>query len=119
MLYACRSLYILTSDQRYYELALQYKLDCLRLLQEAISTSTMDATIIDAIIPRALQLASDELALGDVSTCKSHMDAVVRMVVLKGGMEKIDSMHGFLRQMVSVFACSEQLQAADRAIQEA
>jgi hypothetical protein len=61
LLYACRSLYILTSDQRYYELALHYKLDCLRLLQEAISSSTMNAAIIDAVIPRALQLASDEV----------------------------------------------------------
>lgn len=46
------------------------------------------------------------------------MDAVVRMVVLKGGMDRVDAMHGFLRQMVSVFACSEQLQAADRILQE-
>ncbi|KAI0141505.1 hypothetical protein BJ166DRAFT_541701 [Pestalotiopsis sp. NC0098] len=117
-LYACRSLHILTKDRYYYELALYYKLECLRLLQEALSSPAMTATTMDVIIPRALQLASDELALGDVPTCKSHMDGVVRMVVLKGGMDKVDAMHGFLRQMVSVFACSEQLQAADRLIRE-
>ncbi|KAK9421703.1 hypothetical protein SUNI508_05633 [Seiridium unicorne] len=60
----------------------------------------MDATTIDTMIPRALQLASDELARGDSQTCKNHMDAVVRMVRIKGGMSKVDSMHGFLREMV-------------------
>ncbi|KAK6079752.1 WW domain-containing oxidoreductase 3 [Seiridium cupressi] len=45
----------------------------------------MDATTTDTMILRALQLASDELALGDLQTCKSHMHAKVRMVRMKGG----------------------------------
>jgi hypothetical protein len=47
--------------------------------------------------------------MGDKATCKTHMNAVVRMVKLNGGIERIVGMNGFLRQMVSVFACKEQL----------
>lgn len=60
-LYACRSLHILTKNHCYYELALRYKLECLRLLQEVLTSSSVTAITIDAVIPRALQLASDEV----------------------------------------------------------
>jgi hypothetical protein len=42
--------------------------------------------------------------------CKAHMDGIVKMVKLNGGLANIRGMSGFLRQMVGVFACKEQLE---------
>ncbi|ETS86544.1 hypothetical protein PFICI_00372 [Pestalotiopsis fici W106-1] len=78
LLYACRSLHMLTNDRRYYELALHYKLECLRLLQEGISLATMDDPTMDIIISRALQLASDE-----VRHDFPHHSVVTRLLTLQ------------------------------------
>lgn len=44
-----------------------------------------------------------KLALGDLATCKKHMNAVVSITKLLGGIAQVDAMDGFLRQMVTVF----------------
>ncbi|KAH6648418.1 hypothetical protein BKA67DRAFT_363487 [Truncatella angustata] len=119
LLYACRSLFILTGNKRYYQMALYYKMRCLRLVNDAISALATEPKLVETTIPRVLQLASDELAMGDTATCKHHMDAVVRLVKLQGGMSKLNSMNGFLRQMVAVFAGPKRIQDISRWLPDA
>jgi hypothetical protein len=61
MLYACRSLYVLTGETGYYDLALRYKLACMSIVNDEISASSGTGTVGPVMIARVLQLASDEL----------------------------------------------------------
>ncbi|KAH8676227.1 hypothetical protein BX600DRAFT_508401 [Xylariales sp. PMI_506] len=113
LLFACRSLHILTRDPAYYQLALGYKMVCLRALGEAVSRVRAAGTVRDTTIASALQMASDELSSGDVAACKNHMEAVVAMVKMSGGLSRIVGMNGFLRQMFKAFACRKSLEDVD------
>ncbi|KAK3387826.1 hypothetical protein B0H63DRAFT_521847 [Podospora didyma] len=73
-------------------MATEYKLTCIRSLNEAISTESSrrrdgqeGLVISDATITKVLLLAMDEIALGDFSTTLRHLRGAAKMVELNGG----------------------------------
>ncbi|KAI0506296.1 hypothetical protein F5B22DRAFT_624343 [Xylaria bambusicola] len=108
---SCRSLYARTGVTRYYQLALQYKAACLRLLVESIAaTCTSNEPVIsDIILSTVLQLASDELIAGDLGAWGKHVDAINEIVRLSGGLDKIQGMKGLLRKLIEVLSSENVL----------
>ncbi|OTB08342.1 hypothetical protein M426DRAFT_19018 [Hypoxylon sp. CI-4A] len=122
---ACRSLHAHTGVESYYRHALRYKAVCLSILTEAIkdllgtgeephSTSVVKDTTLSTV----MQLASDEFVAGDADACRSHFRALNQMIRLKGGMDTIQGMNGFLRWMVKVLPEKYQCQTEGIAIEQ-
>ncbi|KAI0431922.1 hypothetical protein F5Y09DRAFT_303399 [Xylaria sp. FL1042] len=109
---ACRSLHARTGFAHYYQHALQYKVACLRLLAESIAaTFTSGAPkISDITISTVLQLASDELATGDLLAWRRHINAIDEMVRLSGGLDKVGGMKGLLRKLIEAISSENAFQ---------
>ncbi|KAI0545095.1 hypothetical protein F4679DRAFT_562331 [Xylaria curta] len=109
---SCRSLYVRTGVTRYYQYALRYKVACLRLLTESIAatySASCEPIISDIIISTILQLASDELIVGDLVAWGKHVNAISEIVRLSGGLDKIQGMKGLLRNLIEVLSSKDIL----------
>ncbi|KAH6678728.1 hypothetical protein B0J14DRAFT_330760 [Halenospora varia] len=82
---ACRTLSSVTSKQYLEKLALKYRARCIKALSSKIaSTNTALST---ESIAMMLMLTTDEFYLGTADTMRYHVDAMRRVVALKGGLE--------------------------------
>ncbi|KAK6826134.1 hypothetical protein PG987_013628 [Apiospora arundinis] len=106
LLFACRHLYFCTEKATYKEQALQYKGACLSSLKESLSRDGQAGKATDTTIAKALQMASDELADGEIGVSRFHMHAVKEMVISKRGIGTL-GMDGFLAKCVSMFTRKE------------
>ncbi|KIV79578.1 hypothetical protein PV11_07128 [Exophiala sideris] len=100
LLAACRHLFEhgkLSQKERFTQLATQYKLACVRSLRQAIST---ELCFTDATVTKAVMLAYDELATGNVVMWRHHLDGAVRMVKVNGGPQTL-GLDGFLEHVIS------------------
>ncbi|KAL7928210.1 hypothetical protein V8C35DRAFT_318676, partial [Trichoderma chlorosporum] len=82
--------------------ATQYKLVCLRTLNEAISSSTGKWSFSDSIIAETMVLAMDEISLGDLETSRRHMQGAFKMIELNGGPQTL-GLNGFLEMVFHKF----------------
>ncbi|KAK0707266.1 hypothetical protein B0H67DRAFT_587140 [Lasiosphaeris hirsuta] len=82
-------------------LATSYKLLCVRALGEVISRDRGSSTLCfsDAVVAQTLELAHDEIALGDWATGCKHVRGAVRMVELNGGTHTL-GLNGFLEAVL-------------------
>lgn len=81
-------------------------LDCLlfrgqslHLINEAIRGSSTD--ISDAIIGTVATLCNLDILNGNVPTARVHMAGLLKMVALRGGIERLGKMPNFLVKLVS------------------
>ncbi|UKZ48089.1 hypothetical protein TrVGV298_002325 [Trichoderma virens] len=88
--------------QLFTEHATQYKLVCLKTLNEAISSSTLQGPFSDPVIAETMILALDEISLGDFETSRRHMKGALRMVELNGGPQTL-GLNGFLEMVLHKF----------------
>lgn len=127
-LIACRHLTETNSERpeekgRYMQLALQYKVSCLKSLNKSISSEIENASIIsDSTFATAMMLASDEvsasqyhlkygpkaliplkfkLSLGDYSMARNHISGILRMAQHNGGPQNLGC-NGFMRHLLYV-----------------
>ncbi|KAL5350410.1 hypothetical protein ACLOAV_003978 [Pseudogymnoascus australis] len=98
---ACRHLVEQQEQLKYLQLATQYKLYCIRALQNAIS-SEVSSLISDGTVGIGILMAYDELWLGDISMTKCHLQGILKMTEHNGGMHTLGS-NGFLERLVRKF----------------
>jgi len=100
---ACRHLFKNQPQQQQYymQLAIEYKLYCVRALREAIS-SEISSLISDSSVAIVILLAYDELQLGDLTTSRRHVRGMIQMVEHNGGPQTLGS-NGFLERLVYKF----------------
>ncbi|KFY51226.1 hypothetical protein V496_08885 [Pseudogymnoascus sp. VKM F-4515 (FW-2607)] len=98
---ACRHLVEQQQQLKYLQLATQYKLYCIRALQNAIS-SEVSSLISDGTVGIGILMAYDELWLGDISMTKCHLQGILKMTEHNGGMHTLGS-NGFLERLVRKF----------------
>ncbi|KAH8888977.1 hypothetical protein GQ53DRAFT_870684 [Thozetella sp. PMI_491] len=99
---ACRSLMQCAPTEAaggdYAQMALRYRVNCIRSTNAAVTAE--GASISNATIAKVLVMCADEYLRGNLDVCGVHADAIVRMVLLKGGL--MDPGIGeFLKRMVS------------------
>ncbi|KAK5989638.1 hypothetical protein PT974_07892 [Cladobotryum mycophilum] len=105
LLLTCRNLSREQGNPRYAQLAIVYKLACLRSLNKILESA--ERLVNDATIAQVLYLAADEFALDDRKASKHHIMAAQKMTEMKGGPEKL-GMNGFLAALVETFTCAER-----------
>ncbi|KAK5652993.1 hypothetical protein OQA88_9279 [Cercophora sp. LCS_1] len=83
-------------QERYAELAVRYKVLCVRAVSQAIGSSgTGVGSFSDTVFAETLALAFDELLLGDQVMIKRHVQGAVHMVESNGGWHTL-GLNGFL-----------------------
>ncbi|KAJ5606602.1 hypothetical protein N7510_009383 [Penicillium lagena] len=85
-------------QQRFLNLAMQYKLGCVRALQEKISRQMPPFS--DSTVATVVMLAFDELFLHDARMSRQHIGGAVKMVSLNGGPQNL-GLNGFLEHLLS------------------
>ncbi|KAI0394185.1 hypothetical protein F5Y17DRAFT_429254 [Xylariaceae sp. FL0594] len=116
---ACRNLHARTGSSHFYQSALRYKAACLRLLAESIATAMQTSStplISDTTMSAVLQLASDEIVIGDTLAWSSHINAIGEMVRLCGGLDRVRGMNGFLRKVIEVLSREKALRRTCRSL---
>ncbi|KAJ3549027.1 hypothetical protein NM208_g727 [Fusarium decemcellulare] len=83
LLASSRHLSLVQCEKEYSEIAIQYKLNCVKSLRDAISTG--DPALSRAAITRALVLTLDELMLGDLAMASKHVAAAAHILQIGGG----------------------------------
>ncbi|KAL7803309.1 hypothetical protein V8C44DRAFT_280811 [Trichoderma aethiopicum] len=95
---ACRSLLVFHPENDTYRVSLlKYKSECFEILRAALSTP--DRRISDCTIALALVLATEEFLCGSVEY-RLHGEAVIKMVRMRGGIEKLGS-NGILGHLLA------------------
>ncbi|VUC30948.1 unnamed protein product [Clonostachys rosea] len=87
--------------QRYMELAVKYKLSCVKSLNETISDEVVNI-ISDATVATVVMLACDEFWIKEPSTAKRHLDGALQMVNHNGGPQTL-GLNGFLEHVLYKF----------------
>ncbi|KAE8449441.1 hypothetical protein EG329_008049 [Mollisiaceae sp. DMI_Dod_QoI] len=82
---ACRTLSVVTSKQYLDKLALRYRARSIQALSSKIASMTT-ALSTEAIV-MMLMLTTDEFYMGSVETMRYHVNAMQRVVKLKGGLQ--------------------------------
>ncbi|KUJ23874.1 uncharacterized protein LY89DRAFT_679159 [Mollisia scopiformis] len=82
---ACRTLSVVTSKQYLGKLALKYRARCIEALSTKIA-SMSTALSIEAIA-MMLMLTTDEFYMGSATSMRYHVNAMQRVVKLKGGLQ--------------------------------
>ncbi|KAL5358174.1 hypothetical protein BJX96DRAFT_36913 [Aspergillus floccosus] len=98
---SCRHLaarYGVQEEGYFGRLSLQYKLRCLRSLQDAIVSDM--PLLSDSTISQAIMLAYDELFVCDERMLKHHVQGAIRMVELNGGLQSL-GLDGLLAHFLS------------------
>ncbi|KAK7230041.1 hypothetical protein V2G26_002211 [Clonostachys chloroleuca] len=106
LLIACRHLAANKSlepdgQQRYMELAVKYKLSCVKGLNETISDEVV-SIISDATVATVVMLACDEFWIKEPSTARRHLDGALQMVNHNGGPQTL-GLNGFLEHVLYKF----------------
>ncbi|CAH0054536.1 unnamed protein product [Clonostachys solani] len=106
LLIACRHLAANKSldpdgHQRYMELAVKYKLSCVKGLNETISDEVV-SIISDATVATVVMLACDEFWIKEPSTARRHLDGALQMVNHNGGPQTL-GLNGFLEHVLYKF----------------
>ncbi|KAE9369289.1 hypothetical protein N431DRAFT_493119 [Stipitochalara longipes BDJ] len=82
---ACRTLSVVTSKQYLDKLALRYRERCIKALSSKISS--LETALSMEAIAMMLMLTTDEFYMGSAETMRYHVDAMRRVVKLKGGLQ--------------------------------
>ncbi|KPM38265.1 hypothetical protein AK830_g8296 [Neonectria ditissima] len=99
LLGACRHLSMVNSEEKFAEIAVQYKLSYVKSLRETISTQSPSSKRI--AVTKALVLAFDEIMVGDISMATNHVLGAIRIVETGGGPQAIG-----LSDFVLQFLCT-------------
>lgn len=83
------------ANHEYYQLAMMYKLECIRSVNEAIAAE--GPTITETTIAKTLLLCADEFMCDDLNALALHFEGMNNMIRLKGGLSNV-GVNGFLRQ---------------------
>lgn len=114
----------LQQQQQFTNLAIRYKLVCVRALSDAISSGAKTMTFSDSVVAETMVLAFDEvsvqridsnnelgafpivnsefslqISLGDLAMSRRHVQGAVRMVELNGGSQTL-GLNGFLEMVL-------------------
>ncbi|KAI2705214.1 transcriptional regulator family: Fungal Specific TF [Penicillium roqueforti] len=91
-LVSCRHLsqYLPHNGPYFVQLALQYKIACVRSLREAISSSEIHSPISDSTLALPLFLAHDEILVGDGPSTKIHVQGAIQMARHNRALDKTD-----------------------------
>ncbi|PMD42718.1 hypothetical protein L207DRAFT_510943 [Hyaloscypha variabilis F] len=82
---ACRTLSVVTSKQYLDRLSLKYREICIKALSSKIAS--LETALRTETIVMMLMLTTDEFYVGSAETMRYHIDAMRRVVKLKGGLQ--------------------------------
>ncbi|KAK1751952.1 hypothetical protein QBC47DRAFT_416452 [Echria macrotheca] len=108
MLRSCRHLasVVTTGDDAHRDrrrefdaLASRFKLACIQALQGAIAASDRSGRFSDSIVAQTLELAHDEIKLGERARSRDHIRGAYRMVEMNGGSHTL-GLNGFLETVL-------------------
>ncbi|KAL7953844.1 hypothetical protein V8C34DRAFT_317832 [Trichoderma compactum] len=98
LLSSCRNLALrghrAQENHEYSQLAMMYKLECIRSVNEAIAAEGL--TITETTIAKTLLLCADEFMCDDLNALALHFEGMNNMIKLKGGLSNV-GVSGFLR----------------------
>ncbi|KAH0525927.1 hypothetical protein TsFJ059_009325 [Trichoderma semiorbis] len=83
------------ANHEYSQLAMMYKLECIRSVNEAIAAE--GPTITETTIAKTLLLCADEFMCDDLNASALHFEGMNNMIKLKGGLSNV-GVNGFLRK---------------------
>ncbi|KAK4443052.1 hypothetical protein QBC34DRAFT_311750 [Podospora aff. communis PSN243] len=88
--------------EQYAELAIRYKLLCVRFVIDSIRVNNEVSRLGDIPVAETLVLAFDEKLMGNADMAKQHVEGAVRMVELQGGPRTL-GMNGLLAMMLAKY----------------
>ncbi|KAF3062996.1 hypothetical protein CFAM422_010389 [Trichoderma lentiforme] len=83
------------ANHEYSQLAMMYKLECIRSVNEAIAAE--GPIITETTIAKTLLLCADEFMCDDLNASALHFEGMNNMIKLKGGLSNV-GVNGFLRK---------------------
>ncbi|OIW24596.1 hypothetical protein CONLIGDRAFT_685558 [Coniochaeta ligniaria NRRL 30616] len=89
-------------QQLFADLAVRFKLACVRAVSAAISADAGTKSFSDSVVAVTIVMAFDEISLGDLAMSRRHVQGAVRMVELNGGPKTL-GLNGFLEMVLQKY----------------